>query len=576
MKRYVTDDRGAVAVTVAILLVVLVLFAAIAVDLGYLFTAKRQLQTAADAAALAGCRVLIDGGNEGEVREESRVYAEDENANNPGDDLYVELTETDMATYVQVTVAKDAPLFFGRLIAPSSMVRAVARAEVAYVAGLGGVMPWGLLVSRSNPVTVSLGGGPEVELSSAGGGLWTGTIQASDVRREAGYPLRVTLWNSQTYPDPGLISAYPDGVPQMLENAAAVVVPPDPCPIKDLWLDPPVVLPGQSFTLHVRSITQPQRESITPGAGGTWVAMTQGDLLDPLTGLRDYTWTSTAPGEVELNAVVVSQKISVRAPFSSSAPPGGNAPFEGVTLDPAAYLIVRRSSYPILNVRLGSEGNPEYFVQPNATIPVSVRINDFYYGERYPMRLDSGAGTVGNFGAIDLSTIRHTPYWQLSDPLEYVVEPNVDQQSIYLNALRTPFPYVIHIGDSVWSLQLVSTGAAAEGALTERFDGDNRTWDQWQADLADEDPTNDSSKRIVLVPILELMCTEDYPTGAPVGWIPYRVVSLAYFFIEETPTSGSENTIVGRFIEYARPTNDIIEDPSDDLAVKTVRLVPPQ
>lgn len=48
------DQRGAVAITVAVLLTILLGFGALAIDVGYLFVVRNELQNAADAAALAG------------------------------------------------------------------------------------------------------------------------------------------------------------------------------------------------------------------------------------------------------------------------------------------------------------------------------------------------------------------------------------------------------------------------------------------------------------------------------------------------------------------------------------------
>ncbi len=53
-----SDDRGASAVTVAVMAVVLLGLAAIAVDAGAIYSERRGLQTAADAAALAGVQEL--------------------------------------------------------------------------------------------------------------------------------------------------------------------------------------------------------------------------------------------------------------------------------------------------------------------------------------------------------------------------------------------------------------------------------------------------------------------------------------------------------------------------------------
>ena len=54
------DQAGAVAVTVAILMFVLVGIAALAIDIGYLLVTRNELQNVADAAALAAARKLGD------------------------------------------------------------------------------------------------------------------------------------------------------------------------------------------------------------------------------------------------------------------------------------------------------------------------------------------------------------------------------------------------------------------------------------------------------------------------------------------------------------------------------------
>ncbi len=59
MKQLINEQRGAVAIIVAFLMFVLLGFAAFAVDFGYLYGVKNELQNAADAAALAGASVLF-------------------------------------------------------------------------------------------------------------------------------------------------------------------------------------------------------------------------------------------------------------------------------------------------------------------------------------------------------------------------------------------------------------------------------------------------------------------------------------------------------------------------------------
>jgi Flp pilus assembly protein TadG len=54
------DEQGATAIIVALVMFVLLGFAALAIDIGHLFVARNELQNAADAAALAGARFLYN------------------------------------------------------------------------------------------------------------------------------------------------------------------------------------------------------------------------------------------------------------------------------------------------------------------------------------------------------------------------------------------------------------------------------------------------------------------------------------------------------------------------------------
>src|SRR5688572_1194521 len=68
------NRRGAIVVMTGIFIVALMMIAAISVDASRIFAAKNELQTAADAAALAGALQLLEGS---ETYEDSaRVYAQ--------------------------------------------------------------------------------------------------------------------------------------------------------------------------------------------------------------------------------------------------------------------------------------------------------------------------------------------------------------------------------------------------------------------------------------------------------------------------------------------------------------------
>jgi Flp pilus assembly protein TadG len=69
------DARGQVLVMVAILLVILLAFAGLAIDVGRQSAEHRHIQTAADAAALAACRALIDGASDNAAAADARQTA---------------------------------------------------------------------------------------------------------------------------------------------------------------------------------------------------------------------------------------------------------------------------------------------------------------------------------------------------------------------------------------------------------------------------------------------------------------------------------------------------------------------
>jgi Flp pilus assembly protein TadG len=62
LKRFVRrGNRGIAVVYIALLLIALLAFVGLAIDIGYMYVAKTQLQNAADAATLAGAAKLTGG-----------------------------------------------------------------------------------------------------------------------------------------------------------------------------------------------------------------------------------------------------------------------------------------------------------------------------------------------------------------------------------------------------------------------------------------------------------------------------------------------------------------------------------
>ena len=138
-KNLIKDERGQSIIIVALAMVVLLGFTAVAVDAGYLFFQRRHLQNTADAAALAGARELADG-----------------DVNNIGDVIAQYVSENDVdaseiedwsvdGNRVTVELKGNRGLFFARVLGFSNTdVPARAVAAVGPPGGMEGLRPIGV------------------------------------------------------------------------------------------------------------------------------------------------------------------------------------------------------------------------------------------------------------------------------------------------------------------------------------------------------------------------------------------------------------------------------------------------
>ena len=168
MKRttgYAAQEDGAIAVTVAILLFFAFLgLAALTTDIGMVAQERRQLQTAADAGAMAAVRRLpgdIDGADTN-----AEILARDNAAH------FVSVATTYSAfgahgpLKVQVTVNGMAPLGFARIWGRTQQpARATAAATVGSPTAYGrGVMPFGIMARGSTAPPYGLADGEDTVL----------------------------------------------------------------------------------------------------------------------------------------------------------------------------------------------------------------------------------------------------------------------------------------------------------------------------------------------------------------------------------------------------------------------------
>jgi len=156
------DNKGAVAVIVAICLFAIMVTTALAVDVGSLFEDRRHLQTVADAAALAGAQELPDSRDEAEQKAIEYIsfnYGE-------GVEIDIEIGSylgVDNASITVTVLNPDSPLYFARVMnKESTPVGAKATAIVGSPRALSGV-PWGVPEEDwkpGEPYVLKWGSGP--------------------------------------------------------------------------------------------------------------------------------------------------------------------------------------------------------------------------------------------------------------------------------------------------------------------------------------------------------------------------------------------------------------------------------
>lgn len=143
------SDEGGIAVIVAVLIVVLMAFAAVAVDAGAMYSQRRQMQTAADAAALAGAQNLpSDPSGALSIADE---YALDNMPDADDRSFTVESTYGTNDTLVAEVRQTAMGLFFARFMGvDSAPVGATAMAMVGSPRTYGsGLMPFGIVASQT-------------------------------------------------------------------------------------------------------------------------------------------------------------------------------------------------------------------------------------------------------------------------------------------------------------------------------------------------------------------------------------------------------------------------------------------
>ena len=121
------SDRGQVLVIVALGLVVLLGAAAFTIDLGRRAAEERYLQNAADAAALAGCRALINGASDSAAKQEADNVARANLTASPSGTDFTLPGVADALVYADGHAGDPSFLDAGILISSASVRVAISR-----------------------------------------------------------------------------------------------------------------------------------------------------------------------------------------------------------------------------------------------------------------------------------------------------------------------------------------------------------------------------------------------------------------------------------------------------------------
>lgn len=143
MWNIVKKDEGGALVLAAIAMVVLLGFAALAIDVGAMLTARNQLQGAVDAAALAGASGLIV--SQGEATNRAIALAGVNTCINQNVAITAANVTFPTASRVRVQANRLLDLFFARVLGRNTAnITAVAVAENGALSGSGNIKPWAI------------------------------------------------------------------------------------------------------------------------------------------------------------------------------------------------------------------------------------------------------------------------------------------------------------------------------------------------------------------------------------------------------------------------------------------------
>jgi Flp pilus assembly protein TadG len=196
---YKANEKGQVAVITAILMIAFVGMMAFAIDTGSVYETRRNLQTVADSAALAGVQELPE--NPTLAVQTAVNYAALNGVTIASGDVVISRTYVNNDTITVTAVNPNTTLYFAGVFGQNSAsVGANAKAIIGSPSKVKGVVPWGFTKNTYTPgveYTLKYGSPPDLASGSFGGLAVDGSgasTYSNTIVSGCTTPLSVGMW----------------------------------------------------------------------------------------------------------------------------------------------------------------------------------------------------------------------------------------------------------------------------------------------------------------------------------------------------------------------------------------------
>ncbi len=518
----VKEESAAVAIIVAILVTVFIGLLAFVVDIGYIYEMRRQLQSAADAAALAGMIEKIEGATDSEVLDEAREYAlkNDLIDNSASLEVLDSPPHTEINdSYVMIGVRKPANMFFAPAVfgINSRMIYAQAKAKRVFVTGSTDLVPWGVTTLRATDMEAEVSGNI-ISFEDLGEDTWRGWLPVLAAADGQGDLIDLKIYNSQISDGRGF--------PQIFEGVGSIVVHGEADGVTNVKLKDNVIGPNEFTYLYVDTTDTPKASvgnQNYPASAFTF------DTEENMYRAKIY-----AP---QITETLETFEVKITA---------GSSHFTN-----AARLIVRAANSPIESIDFG----PLHFSNAGGFAEIIVRMRDFEFEESYDLKVVSNP-EAGNFNALDFRYIYRPPTYDN-------VGVSGSASDYYDNIIL--YPGEIKIGDIITTKTGNLSGPQTTQAIEEKIGDCSYSYEAWR----DVYGKPSGCGRIISVPIVERI-------ERITGQSDVVVVSIAEFYLENYEKVGGENVnITGVFLRYFMNGEYSDTPPESGLYAETVRLDKP-